>query len=90
MNAVSSRSHSIFSLYLTGANAELGAVVSGCLHLCDLAGSATPSAPTHTRTIHQTTTIVVLILFIQPFRALSSLSFCIPPIFLKKWLSLWL
>mmetsp|Transcript_8328 Transcript_8328/g.9953 ORF Transcript_8328/g.9953 Transcript_8328/m.9953 type:complete len:981 (+) Transcript_8328:94-3036(+) len=39
MNAVSSRSHSIFSLYLTGKNEELGATVTGCLHLCDLAGS---------------------------------------------------
>jgi len=39
MNAVSSRSHSIFSLYLTGINEELGAKVTGCLHLCDLAGS---------------------------------------------------
>lgn len=39
MNATSSRSHSIFSLYLTGENEELGATVSGCLHLCDLAGS---------------------------------------------------
>eukprot|EP00613_Pedinella_sp_CCMP2098_P041148 CAMPEP_0171801234 /NCGR_PEP_ID=MMETSP0991-20121206/72144_1 /TAXON_ID=483369 /ORGANISM="non described non described, Strain CCMP2098" /LENGTH=1019 /DNA_ID=CAMNT_0012412877 /DNA_START=73 /DNA_END=3132 /DNA_ORIENTATION=- len=39
MNAVSSRSHSIFSLYLTGVNSELGANVSGTLHLCDLAGS---------------------------------------------------
>jgi kinesin family protein C1 len=39
MNSVSSRSHSIFSLYLKGANEELGAVVTGCLHLCDLAGS---------------------------------------------------
>jgi len=39
MNAVSSRSHSIFSLYVTGKNEELGATVSGTLHLCDLAGS---------------------------------------------------
>lgn len=39
MNAVSSRSHSIFSLYLTGENSEIGAVVSGTLHLCDLAGT---------------------------------------------------
>jgi kinesin family member C1 len=39
MNATSSRSHSIFSLYLTGANEELGATVTGTLHLCDLAGS---------------------------------------------------
>lgn len=39
MNAVSSRSHSIFSLYITGKNEELGATVSGVLHLCDLAGS---------------------------------------------------
>jgi len=39
MNAVSSRSHSIFSLYLTGTNEEMGATVTGTLHLCDLAGS---------------------------------------------------
>ena len=39
MNAVSSRSHSIFSLYVTGQNEELGATVNGTLHLCDLAGS---------------------------------------------------
>jgi kinesin family protein C1 len=40
MNAVSSRSHSIFSLYVTGQNEELGATVNGTLHLCDLAGSS--------------------------------------------------
>jgi len=39
MNAQSSRSHSIFTLYLEGVNEELGARVKGTLHLCDLAGS---------------------------------------------------
>jgi len=39
MNAQSSRSHSIFTLYLEGINQELGARVRGTLHLCDLAGS---------------------------------------------------
>ena len=38
MNAVSSRSHSIFTLHLTGRNDELGAKIMGTLHLCDLAG----------------------------------------------------
>jgi kinesin family protein C1 len=39
MNTQSSRSHCIFSVYITGTNADLGATVTGCLHLCDLAGS---------------------------------------------------
>lgn len=39
MNAQSSRSHSIFTLYLEGINEEMGARVKGTLHLCDLAGS---------------------------------------------------
>merc|ERR1719498_1974903 len=39
MNAVSSRSHSIFALYLTGSNPELGSELHGALHLVDLAGS---------------------------------------------------
>merc|ERR1719161_886949 len=39
MNEVSSRSHSIFSLYLRGTNAELGSELLGALHLVDLAGS---------------------------------------------------
>merc|ERR1711870_126752 len=39
MNAVSSRSHSVFSLYLTGSNAELNQELRGALHLVDLAGS---------------------------------------------------
>ncbi len=43
MNAQSSRSHSIFTVYLTGTNADLGATVTGCLHLCDLAGPPAPS-----------------------------------------------
>lgn len=39
MNAVSSRSHSVFSLYLHGTNRELGIEHHGALHLVDLAGS---------------------------------------------------
>merc|ERR1712182_106956 len=39
MNAVSSRSHSIFALYLKGTNSGLGSELHGALHLVDLAGS---------------------------------------------------
>merc|ERR1712039_247425 len=39
MNATSSRSHSIFALYLTGSNTELNTELHGALHLVDLAGS---------------------------------------------------
>merc|ERR1719182_754141 len=39
MNEVSSRSHSVFSLYLQGMNRELGTELLGALHLVDLAGS---------------------------------------------------
>lgn len=39
MNSVSSRSHSIFALYLRGVNKELGSELHGALHLVDLAGS---------------------------------------------------
>mmetsp|Transcript_9693 Transcript_9693/g.17973 ORF Transcript_9693/g.17973 Transcript_9693/m.17973 type:complete len:1185 (+) Transcript_9693:55-3609(+) len=39
MNAVSSRSHSIFALYLRGTNEELDSELHGALHLVDLAGS---------------------------------------------------
>ena len=39
MNAQSSRSHSVFALYLKGTNAELGTELHGALHLVDLAGS---------------------------------------------------
>lgn len=39
MNSQSSRSHSVFMLHLNGYNDETGAVVSGALNLCDLAGS---------------------------------------------------
>merc|ERR1719382_138311 len=39
MNAVSSRSHSIFALYLTGSNVELNTQLHGALHMVDLAGS---------------------------------------------------
>merc|ERR1712054_81031 len=38
-NAQSSRSHSIFALYLTGVNRELNSELRGALHLVDLAGS---------------------------------------------------
>ena len=38
-NAASSRSHSIFALYLTGVNEGLGSELHGALHLVDLAGS---------------------------------------------------
>merc|ERR1719160_1907953 len=39
MNAVSSRSHSVFALYLKGTNSGLGSELHGALHLVDLAGS---------------------------------------------------
>jgi kinesin family protein C1 len=39
MNAVSSRSHSVFALYLSGSNHELNSELHGVLHLVDLAGS---------------------------------------------------
>eukprot|EP00930_Biecheleria_cincta_P022686 TRINITY_DN16535_c0_g2_i1.p1 TRINITY_DN16535_c0_g2~~TRINITY_DN16535_c0_g2_i1.p1 ORF type:complete len:1172 (+),score=308.63 TRINITY_DN16535_c0_g2_i1:93-3608(+) len=39
MNSVSSRSHSIFSLYLSGSNTNLDTELRGALHLVDLAGS---------------------------------------------------
>jgi kinesin family member C1 len=39
MNAVSSRSHSVFMLKLQGYNEDSGAEVQGALNLCDLAGS---------------------------------------------------
>ena len=39
MNAQSSRSHSVFMLFMNGFNEETGAVVRGALNLCDLAGS---------------------------------------------------
>jgi kinesin family member C1 len=39
MNAVSSRSHSVFSLHIRGENKHKGVVVRGKLNLCDLAGS---------------------------------------------------
>jgi kinesin family member C1 len=39
MNAQSSRSHSVFALYLKGTNAEMGTELHGALHLVDLAGS---------------------------------------------------
>jgi kinesin family protein C1 len=39
MNSVSSRSHSIFALYLLGSNQELNTELHGALHLVDLAGS---------------------------------------------------
>ena len=39
MNAASSRSHSVFALYLKGVNEALGSELHGALHLVDLAGS---------------------------------------------------
>ncbi|KAJ1616425.1 P-loop containing nucleoside triphosphate hydrolase protein [Pavlovales sp. CCMP2436] len=39
MNSVSSRSHAIFMLYLTGTNPSVGHTLNGALHLVDLAGS---------------------------------------------------
>merc|ERR1712048_551427 len=39
MNAESSRSHSVFALYLHGTNSELNEELHGALHLADLAGS---------------------------------------------------
>ncbi len=39
MNAVSSRSHSVFMLHLSGKNEDSGTAVEGALNLCDLAGS---------------------------------------------------
>ncbi|CAE8670101.1 unnamed protein product [Polarella glacialis] len=39
MNATSSRSHSVFALYLHGVNRELNSELHGALHLVDLAGS---------------------------------------------------
>lgn len=39
MNAQSSRSHSVFTLYLRGEHAGKGIAVTGTLNLCDLAGS---------------------------------------------------
>ena len=39
MNAVSSRSHSVFTLHLTGTNTMMGSVLHGQLNLVDLAGS---------------------------------------------------
>ena len=39
MNARSSRSHSIFTLYLTGSNSISHTHLTGSLNLCDLAGS---------------------------------------------------
>merc|ERR1712151_639530 len=38
-NAVSSRSHAIFALYLSGSNQDLNSELRGALHLVDLAGS---------------------------------------------------
>merc|ERR1719399_929095 len=39
MNSESSRSHSVFALYLMGSNRDLGLELHGALHLVDLAGS---------------------------------------------------
>jgi len=39
VHALSSRSHSVFALYLKGTNLVLGSEIHGALHLVDLAGS---------------------------------------------------
>ena len=39
MNATSSRSHTLFMLYITGTHAGAGQQLEGCLNLVDLAGS---------------------------------------------------
>ena len=39
MNANSSRSHTLFLLYITGVHAATGQTLTGCLNLVDLAGS---------------------------------------------------
>ena len=39
MNSQSSRSHSVFALYLKGTNSKLNTELHGALHLVDLAGS---------------------------------------------------
>jgi len=39
MNATSSRSHTVFMLYITGEHSGAGQRLSGCLNLVDLAGS---------------------------------------------------
>ena len=39
MNAQSSRSHTLFLLYITGVHAASGQALTGCLNLVDLAGS---------------------------------------------------
>merc|ERR1719484_190670 len=39
VHAMSSRSHSVFALYLKGTNHVLGSELHGALHLVDLAGS---------------------------------------------------
>eukprot|EP00927_Polykrikos_kofoidii_P064698 TRINITY_DN6019_c0_g3_i1.p1 TRINITY_DN6019_c0_g3~~TRINITY_DN6019_c0_g3_i1.p1 ORF type:complete len:965 (+),score=185.10 TRINITY_DN6019_c0_g3_i1:33-2927(+) len=39
MNAISSRSHSVFALYLRGSNSSLNVELCGALHLVDLCGS---------------------------------------------------
>ena len=39
MNAQSSRSHTLFLLYITGVHAASGQQLNGCLNLVDLAGS---------------------------------------------------
>ena len=45
MNAASSRSHSVFALYLKGVNAERNEELRGALHLVDLAGSERVGTP---------------------------------------------
>merc|ERR1712232_169707 len=60
MNGASSRSHSVFAMYLKGSNESQGTELSGALHLVDLAGSerlvksrATGERLTETRNINK-------------------------------------
>jgi len=60
MNAASSRSHSVFAMYLKGTNETQGTELNGALHLVDLAGSerlnksgATGERLTETRNINK-------------------------------------
>jgi len=60
MNEASSRSHSVFAMYLKGSNESQGTELSGALHLVDLAGSerlvksrATGERLTETRNINK-------------------------------------
>ena len=47
MNAVSSRSHSVFTLYITGRHEASGQRLQGALNLVDLAGRSAMSLHVH-------------------------------------------